>query len=149
MPRSTSGSDWSRTERRAPLFGARRDHGEDGRSRHYVLTGEPIVTADSYVVLVDLQVRYDQRPQPDGPGLGWDPSNEAAISAVAVTVLRVEGEKARRDEVMGERERLAEPVARALTFAPVPAGFSPTLVSLEVRAHDPDARGRHEFRVAG
>ena len=130
-----------------PLFGGRRDVAEDGRSRDLVLTGQPVVLGDDHVVLVDLVVRYDQVIQPDGPGLGWDPSNEVAISAVAVTTLRVEGEKARRDEVM-ERRRLAEPVTRALTFAPVPAGFRPTLVSLEVQPHDPDARAGSEFRLS-
>jgi hypothetical protein len=133
-----------------PLFGGRRDgDADDDRPRHYVLTGEPIVTADSYVVLVDLEVRYDQVAQPDGPGLGWKPEDEVAVHAVAVATLRVEGEGATREELVAERARLAEPASRALAFAPVAAGFRPTLVSLEVRAHEEGSRGRHEFRVAG
>ncbi len=131
-----------------PLFGGRRDPESDGaRSRELVLAGEPVVLGDDYVVLVDLVVRYDQVAQPDGPGLAWDPTSEVAIHAVAVTTLRVEGEKARRDEVMGERARLADPLARALSFAPVASGFRATLVSLEVRAHDPDAPRTSEFRL--
>lgn len=133
-----------------PLLGRRRDADEDrARSRELVLRDEPIVTADSYVVLVDLTVCYDQVPQEDGPALTWDPAHEAAISAVAVTSLRVEGEKATRDEVIAERARLADPIGKALGFAPVPAGFRPTVVSLEVRAHDPGARRTGEFRVVG
>ena len=132
-----------------PLLGRRRDADDDARSRELVVSSEPIITADSYVVLVDLTVRYDQVPQEDGPGLGWNPASEAAISAVAVTTLRVEGEKATRDEVMAERARLADPFGKALGFAPVPAGFRPTVVSLEVWAHDPEARSASGFRVVG
>lgn len=133
-----------------PLLGRRRDADEDrARSRELVVSNEPIVTADSYVVLVDLTVRYDQVRHEDGPDLAWDPASEAAISAVAVTTLRVEGEKATRDEVMAERARLADPMGKALGFAPVPAGFRPTVVSLEVRAHDPGVRRAGEFRVVG
>lgn len=130
-----------------PLFGGRRDDAYDTRSRDYVLTGEPVITADSFVVLVDLVVRFDHVPQPDGPGLDWNPSDEVAINAVAVAALRVEGEKARRDEVTAERARLVEPVGRALSFAPVAAGFRPTPVSLEVRAHEDGAPRSSQFRV--
>ena len=133
-----------------PPLGRRRDADEDrARSRELVVSNEPIVTADSYVVLVDLAVRYDQVLREDRPALAWDPANEAAISAVAVTTLRVEGEKSTRDEVMAARALLADPIGKALGFAPVPAGFRPTVVSLEVRAHDPEARRTGEFRVVG
>ena len=131
-----------------PLFG-RRDDTYDTRSRDYVLTGEPVVTGDSFVVLVDLVVRFDHVPQDDGPGLGWDPSGEAAIHAVAVTVLRVEAEKSGRDELTAERTRLLDPVARALSFAPVAAGFRSTPVSLEVRAHEDDHPASSGFHVGG
>ena len=129
-----------------PLFGGRRD-ADDTRSRDFVVTAEPIVTADSFVVLVDLVVRWDHVPAEDGPGLDWKPTDEVAIAAVAVTTLRVEGEQATRDELVGERARLADPVARALSFAPVAAGFRSTLVSLEVRPHEDGARRTSEFRV--
>lgn len=131
-----------------PLLGRRRDaDGYDTRSRDFVVTAEPIVTADSFVVLVDLVVRWDHVPADDGPGLDWTPADEVAIGAVAVTTLRVEGEKVSRDEALTERARLAEPVARALSFAPVAAGFTSTLVSLEVRSHEDSARRTSEFRV--
>lgn len=133
-----------------PLLGRRRDAGEDrARSRELVVSGEPIVTADSHVVLVDLTVRYDQVRHEDGPDHAWDRGSEAAISAVAVTILRVEGEKATRDEVMAERARLVDPVGKALEFAPVAAGWRPTVVSLEVRAHDPGSHRTGAFRVVG
>ena len=132
------------------LFGGRREVGaHDTRARTYVLTGEPVVTADSFVVLVDLVVRYDQVIEPDGPGLEWEPGDEVAIDAVAVTTLRVEGEKLDRAEVLGERARLADPVGRALSYAPVGAGFRSSVVSLQVRAHEPDASRSREFRVVG
>lgn len=129
-----------------PLFGGRRDAG-DTRSRDFVVTAEPIVTADSFVVLVDLVVRWDHVPVDDGPGLDWKPTDEVAIGAVAVATLRVEGEQATRDELVGERARLADPVTRALSFAPVAAGFRSTLVSLEVRPHGDGARRASEFRI--
>ena len=130
-----------------PLFGGRRGPEDDARSREYVLTGESVVLADNHLVLVDAVVRYDQVQQSDGPGLGWDPSEEVAIDAVAVSSLRVEGGKLQRDEPTGVRPRLAEALERALAYAPVVAGFRSTLVSLEVRAHDPSARRSSEFRV--
>ena len=133
-----------------PLFGARRGSGtRDARSREYVLTGAPVITADSYVVLVDLVVRYDEVARPDGHGLDWDPTDEVAVDAVAVATLRVAGESEYRDEVVAERARLGDPVAKALAFAPVTAGFRCTLVSLEVRAHEPDAPSASEFRIVG
>ena len=130
-----------------PIFGARASARDDGRSRELVVRGEPVVLADRHVVLVDLVVRYDQVVRPDGPGLAWDPADEAAIRAVAVTTLRVEGEKVGRDAAMVERSRLADPVAHALSFAPVAAGFRASVVSLEVRAHDPGVRSSSEFRL--
>ncbi len=133
-----------------PLLGRRSGGGRyDTRSRDFVVSAEPIVTADSFIVLVDLVVRWDHEPADDGPGLDWEEADEVAIGAVAVTTLRVEGEKATRDEVVGERTRLADPVARALSFAPVAAGFRSTLVSLEVRPHEDGARRTSEFRVVG
>ncbi|GAB3029089.1 hypothetical protein GCM10011376_14980 [Nocardioides flavus (ex Wang et al. 2016)] len=131
-----------------PFLGGRRgaDH---AAPRDYVLTGEPVVTADSFVVLVDLVVRYEQSHRPDGAAFGWDPAAETAINAVAVTALRVEAGRAGRDEAVAERTRLADPVLHALSLAPVPAGFTPTLVSFEVRPHEPIAPSRSEFRVVG
>jgi hypothetical protein len=133
-----------------PLFGGRREAGGyDTRTREYVLTGAPIITADSFVVLVDLVVRWEHVPVEDGPGLDWKATDEVAIDAVAVATLRVEGERATRDELVAERARLADPVGRALSFAPVVAGFRSAVVSLEVHAHEDGARGTSEFRVVG
>ncbi|MDR7251464.1 hypothetical protein J2X46_000436 [Nocardioides sp. BE266] len=131
-----------------PLFG-RRDDGYDTRSRDLVVSAEPVVTADSFIVLVDLVVRWDHVPEEEGPGLDWTPTDEVAIEAVAIATLRVEGEKATRDELVAERTRLADPVTKALSFAPVAAGFRSTLVSLEVRPHEDGARRTSEFRVVG
>lgn len=133
-----------------PLLGRRRDADGDGhRPRELVIADEPVVTADSSVVLVDLTVRWDQVPREDGPVLPWAAADESAIRAVAVTSLRVEGAAVDRDDVLAERTRLADPLGRALELAPVVPGFRATVVSLEVRAHDPAMTPTWSFRVAG
>ncbi|HET7350130.1 MAG TPA: hypothetical protein VFJ28_04280 [Marmoricola sp.] len=120
----------------------------DTRPREYRLSGEPVVTGDSRVVLVDAVVRFDPvPPRDDRLTLGWDADGERVIHAVVVTTLRVAAESVDRDVVVEERARLADPLSRALELAPVATGFTARVATLEVSDRAPAGRGEYEVRV--
>jgi hypothetical protein len=133
--------------------GDRGDRGDrtaaDTRPREYVLSGEPLVTGDSRVVLVDAVVRFDPvPPRDDRMTLGWDAGGETAIHAVVVTTLRLAAESVDRDVAVAERARLADPLNHALELAPVATGFASRVATLEVGDREPTGRGGYDVRVA-
>jgi hypothetical protein len=120
----------------------------DTRPREFVLSGEPVVTGDSRVVLVHAKVRFDPvSPRDDRTTLGWYAEGERAIHAVVVTTLRLAAESVDRDVAVAERARFADPLSHALELAPVAAGFSAQVVSLEVSDREPTGRGGYDVRV--
>ncbi|WP_210504048.1 SPFH domain-containing protein [Nocardioides xinjiangensis] len=133
------------------LFARRSSEPEDLRDRDYVLTGCPLVTQDSRVVLVDATVRLSvRRPAEDRDlVLGYDSAEEAAIHAVCVVVLRLMAAGVPSDELLVGRSRVAEALEQGLALAPVAVGLEARVLSVEVRSREPGLVGfRHEFRIA-
>jgi hypothetical protein len=120
-------------------------HGRDRQDRQYVLTGSPVVSGDDWVLLVDLTVDLDVRPDRE---LGYDVADEPAIHAVVVTTLRLLAEQLSAEELLVSRQRIVEAVEKALAFAPVGAGLDRRVSAVEVSRNDSGApRMEHGFRV--
>jgi hypothetical protein len=120
-------------------------HGWDSHDRQYVLTGSPVVSSDDWVLLVDLTVDLDVRPDWEW---GYDATDEKAIHAVAVTTLRLLAEQVPAEELLVSRQRIVQAVEKALAFAPVGAGLDLRVSAVEVSRNDAGApRTAHEFRV--
>lgn len=122
----------------------------DLRDRDYVLTGCPLVAQDDVVVLVDVTVRLHVREAADDTDVVWgyDPTEESAVHAVVVLVLRLLAAEVASDELLVGRARVVETLEQAFAYAPIGAGLSASVTRAEVGPHDQSAaRFHHEFRV--
>jgi hypothetical protein len=132
------------------LFSRHTSEAVDLRDRDYVLTGCPLIAQDNWIVLVDLTVRLAVRQPTDEKDLvlGYDPTDENAVHAVCVTVLRLLAEDLPSDDLLVGRARVAEAAERGLSFGPFGSRFDARVLSVEVRPHDPTLMTTaHEFRV--
>src|SRR6478735_8229797 len=134
---------------RMGLFSRHSSGPDDLRDRDYVLTGCPLVAQDDQVVLVDATVRLAVRQATDDEDLvlGYNPAEETATHAVCVVVLRLMAASVPSEDLLVGRERVAEALEQGLAFAPVVAGVSARVQSVEVRPYAADlASFGHEFR---
>ena len=132
------------------LFSRHSSGPEDLRDRDYVLTGCPLVAQDDQVVLVDATVRLAVRQATNDKDLvlGYNATEEIAMHAVCVVVLRLMADGVPSDELLVGRARVTEALEQGLAFAPVGAGVEARVLSVEVRPYAPDLVSlRHEFRV--
>ncbi len=133
------------------LFNRRAAKDRDLRDRDYVLTGCPLVAQDDMVVLVDVTIRLHVREARDDTelALGYDPTEETALHAVFVLVLRLLAESVPSDELLVGRARLVEVLEQGFSFAPVGTGLDAVVTTVEVRPYDQSAATfHHEFRTA-
>jgi hypothetical protein len=132
------------------LFSRRASGLGDMRDRDYLLTSCPLVAQDDQVVLVDVTVRLAVREATDSKdlGLGYDTTEEAAMHAVCVVVLRLMAGGVPSAELLTGRERVAETLEQGFAFAPVGTGVEARVLSVEVRPYAEDLlRFGHEFRI--
>jgi hypothetical protein len=133
------------------LFNRRAARDRDLRDRYYVLTGCPLVAQDDMVVLVDVVIRLHVREARDDTelALGYDPTEETALHAVFVLVLRLLAESVPFDELLVGRARLVEALEQGFAYAPVGTGLDAVVTTVEVRPYDQSAASfHHEFRAA-
>jgi hypothetical protein len=133
------------------LFNRHAARARDLRDRYYVLTGCPLVAQDDMVVLVDVTVRLHVREATDDTKLtlGYDPTEQPALHAVFVLVLRLLAGSVPSDELLVGRTRLVEALEQGFSFAPIGAGLDAVVTTVEVRPYDQSAAGfHHEFRTA-
>ena len=134
------------------LFSRRLSGFDDFRDRDYVMTGSPLVAQDGKVVVVDASVRLAVRQPADEKDLvlGYDPAEEGAIHAVCILMLRLLAQDVPSDELLVGRSRATEALEQGLAFAPVGAGVTARVLSVELRPQGSDSwKDRHEFRIIG
>jgi hypothetical protein len=122
----------------------------DMRDRDYVLSGCPLIAQDDQVVLVDVTMRLAVREATDDEdvALGYDPTEETAIHAVLVVVLRLMAGGVPSDELLAGRAHVTEALEQGFAFAPVGTGVEARVLSVELRPYAPALVSfRHEFRV--
>src|SRR6478736_10235487 len=125
--------------RRSPLV--------DLRDRDYRLTDCPSVAQDDQVALVNVTVRLKVRKPTDDQEfvLGYRPSEEIALHAICVMVLRQMAGDVPCAELLSGRSRVAEAIEQGLEFAPIGSGLEPRVLTVDVRRFaNTSVNTRHE-----